>query len=66
MKIPDKKFKYDLPLHISRALIEGKKEYLWLDIQKGRFNHTIYLLLNNELLYIQMVPICIELQDITK
>ena len=41
--IPPDKFKYDLSMHVARALIEGKHDYLWLDIYQGGLEHTVYL-----------------------
>ncbi len=40
--VPDDRFKYNLPLHIHTAIIEGKKDFLWVDILKERYQHTVY------------------------
>jgi hypothetical protein len=41
-QIPDKRFKYNLPLNIYKASVEDKPELLWIDFLKDRYQHTIY------------------------
>jgi len=41
-KVPDKKFKYNLPLDIYRASIENQPEFLWINLLKDRYQHTVY------------------------
>lgn len=42
-EIPDKKFKYNLPLNIYKASIENRTEYIWINLLKDRYFHTIYV-----------------------
>lgn len=41
--ISERKFKYDLPLQLGKAIIENQPDFLWIDIMTGRYDHTIYL-----------------------
>ncbi len=41
--VPDKKFKYNLPLNIYKASIENQPGYLWINLLKDRYFHTIYV-----------------------
>lgn len=41
-EVPDKKFKYNLPFHVLKASIENHPDFLWVDVLKERFQHTIY------------------------
>jgi hypothetical protein len=40
--IPENEFKFDLPLYLHKATIEGRPDFLWIDLLKDRYQHTIY------------------------
>ena len=40
--MPTDRFKVNFPFHILRACREGRDKFLWLNILKDRFHHTIY------------------------
>ncbi|MBN2227272.1 MAG: hypothetical protein JW763_07885 [candidate division Zixibacteria bacterium] len=41
--IPGSKFKYNLPLNLYAAIAEGKEDFLWIDVRKERYQHTVYV-----------------------
>ncbi|PKK82525.1 MAG: hypothetical protein CVT49_13305 [candidate division Zixibacteria bacterium HGW-Zixibacteria-1] len=40
--IPDSKFKYNLGFHLNRAILENRPDFLWVDVLKDAYQHTIY------------------------
>ncbi|MEW5923348.1 MAG: M1 family aminopeptidase, partial [Candidatus Zixiibacteriota bacterium] len=40
--VPDKNFKYNLGFHLYRAIVENHPDFLWVDILKEQYEHTIY------------------------
>ena len=40
--LPDKEFHYNLGFHLYRAGVENKSDYIWLDILKDDYQHTVY------------------------
>lgn len=42
-KIPDKRFKYNLPFHIYKASVENQADFLWIDFLKDNYQHTVYV-----------------------
>jgi len=41
--LPDSKFKYNLGFHLHKAAAENNPDYVWLDILRDEYNHTIYV-----------------------
>ncbi len=41
-KIPEAEFKYNLPVNIYRAAIEGRRDLIWINARRERYSHTIY------------------------
>jgi hypothetical protein len=41
--IPDKKFRYNLPLNVYKAAIENRPDYLWINLLKDRYFNTVYV-----------------------
>jgi len=41
--IPEDKFKINLPFHIYKAGIEGRRDFLYVDFASGRYEHTVLL-----------------------
>ena len=40
--LPDKEFNYNLGFHLYRAAVDNRREYIWLDILKDDYQHTVY------------------------
>jgi hypothetical protein len=41
--LPDRMFKYNLPFHLYKAAMERRADFVWVDVLKGRYKHTLYV-----------------------
>ncbi|UCD93696.1 MAG: hypothetical protein JSU69_07960 [Candidatus Zixiibacteriota bacterium] len=41
--LPDRMFKYNLPFHLYKEGMEGQTDFIWVDVIKVMYNHTVYV-----------------------